>query len=128
SWERLVTLAGGSRAALHACVFKPDGRQIVLKSWDSTKHGWVLKVWDVQSGAELRTLAGHINVVEACAFSPDGRWLIVGDGDGMLRMWDAESWTEIRPLVGHTASVTDCVFSPDGRWVISVSKDRTVKV
>jgi WD40 repeat protein len=32
----------------------PDGRRAVSASWDNT-----LKVWDLESGRELRTLEGH---------------------------------------------------------------------
>ena len=41
-----------------AVAVTPDGRQAVSASDDRT-----LKVWDLASGAELRTLAGHDNRV-----------------------------------------------------------------
>ena len=45
-----------------------DGRLAVSASDDKT-----LKVWDVESGRELRTLEGHSDSVHGVAVSGDGR-------------------------------------------------------
>ena len=37
-----------------AVAVTPDGQRAVSASWDKT-----LKVWELASGRELRTLAGH---------------------------------------------------------------------
>ncbi len=48
-----------------------DGRRAVSASDDET-----LKLWDLESGAELRTLAGHSDAVTGVALSADGRWAV----------------------------------------------------
>jgi WD40 repeat protein len=43
-------------------------------------------VWDMASGRELRTLAGHSEYVYCCALSADGRTLVSGSNDKTLKV------------------------------------------
>jgi WD40 repeat protein len=69
-----------------ACALSPDGQQLVSGSWDHT-----LKLWEVASGRELRTFAGHKAGVWACALSPDGQQLVSGSADNTLKLWAVAS-------------------------------------
>ena len=113
---------GHTRQAV-CCGFRPDGRRIVSASWDKT-----LKVWDMDSGTELRTLTGHTGEVSGCAYSPDGRWIVSASNDDKLKVWDADTGAVLRTLTGHFGSVYSCAFSPDGRRIASASSDHTVRV
>ena len=59
---------------------------MVSASWDN-----MLKVWDLESGAELRTLQGHTAFVSCVALLPDGKRAISGSWDSTLKIWDLES-------------------------------------
>jgi WD40 repeat protein len=50
-----------------------------------------LKVWDLDTGEDLRTLAGHEAAVEAVAITSDGRRAVSGSTDNTLRVWDLET-------------------------------------
>ena len=70
-----------------------DGRLAVSASGDKT-----LKVWEVESGRELRTLAGHTDLVNGVALSGDGRLAVSASGDQTLKVWEVESGRELRTL------------------------------
>ena len=76
----------GHTGAVTAVAVTPDGRCAISGSSDKT-----LKVWDLESGAELRTLEGHSDWVNAVAVTPDGRRAISGSADKTLRVWYLES-------------------------------------
>ncbi|PLB47837.1 WD40 repeat-like protein [Aspergillus steynii IBT 23096] len=77
-----------------------------------------IKLWDAQTGAELRTLEGHSGSVwsvpfpPAVAFSPDGRRIMSGSVDNTIKLWDAQTGAELRTLEGHSHWV-DSVASGD---------------
>ena len=40
----------------------------------------MLTVWDVQTGAQVKTLPQRNGMVDSLAYSPNGKWLAVGKG------------------------------------------------
>ena len=63
-----IVLQSGHGANISALAFSSDGKLLVSASEDST-----LKLWNPETGAEIRTLRGHTNIVTAFAISSDGR-------------------------------------------------------
>jgi WD40 repeat protein len=78
-------LTGGpERHDLHEAL--AHGQRAVSASYDQT-----LKVWDLGSGRELRTLPGHARRVQAVAVTPDGRRAVSASDDHTLKVWDLET-------------------------------------
>ncbi|MEH1943541.1 MAG: serine/threonine-protein kinase [Nostoc sp.] len=100
-------------------------------SWDNT-----IKLWDVNTGKEIRTLVGHANWVNSVAFSPDGQFLASGSADCTIKLWDVNTGIEIQTLIGHSDSVSSVACSPrtptanskDKEFVASGSNDYTIKL
>src|SRR5208283_298636 len=63
-----------------------DGQRAVSASDDQT-----LKVWELASGRELRTLTGHTLGVNAVAVTPDGECVVSASDDHTLKVWDLGS-------------------------------------
>jgi WD40 repeat protein len=87
-----------------------------------------VRLWDVASGKDIRTLTGHSEEVKCIVFSPDGKTLASGSGDYTVRLWDAASGKEILALTGHSGNVTSVTFSPDGKTLASGSDDKTIRL
>src|SRR5437764_867825 len=62
------------------------GRWAVYGSKDKT-----VKVWDVETGHERRTLKGHASWVKAVALSADGRTAVSCSNDKTVKVWDVET-------------------------------------
>lgn len=113
----------GHTTYIGSIAFDPKGKIFASGSSDRT-----IKLWDVETGKELRTLTGHTSAVFSVAFSADGKTLASGDADGPIKLWNVATGTELRTFSGHTDSVHAVTFSADGKTLASVSDDATVKL
>jgi hypothetical protein len=114
--------------------FSPDGRRAASSSGRTVRNenlvpvDSAVRLWDVETGRELRRLVGHTDAVACVAFSPEGRRLLSGGADNSLRLWDVESGRELLRLDGHDKWVFSVAFSPDGRRALSGGADQTVRL
>ena len=119
----LVRTLDGHTDWVRGVALSRDGRRAVSASQDET-----LKVWDVETGRELRTLRSLTGFVLGVALSGDGRRAVSACSDHTLRVWDVETGRELHTLQGHTSSVLGVALSWDGRRAVSASGDNTLKV
>jgi WD40 repeat protein len=118
----LLTTLEGHGSWVEAVAVTPDGRRAVSGSADRT-----LKVWDLEQGTLLATLAQDAEVW-AVAVTPDGRRAVSGSGDQTVKVWDLERGTLLVTLAGHGAGVRAVAVTPDGRHAVSGAADRLLKV
>jgi WD40 repeat protein len=69
------------RSHVLAVAFRPDGKVLASAGKDN------IRLWDVETVAEMRTLEGHKAGVTSLAFSPDGKTLASGSEDKTVRLW-----------------------------------------
>jgi WD40 repeat protein len=103
--------------------FSSDGSRLA-----SGSYGGTVKVWDIRTRRELRTLEGHSNRVWSMAFSADGGRLATGGRDSTARIWNAVDGRETHVFRGHGSEVFSVAFSPSGKRLATASSDGTVKV
>ena len=117
----LLRIKGHSNLIM--CVaFAPDGKRAVSGSHDET-----VRVWEAETGKEVRSVAQEEGI-RGMAVAPDGGRVLLGGADGIVRLWDVESGQELRLLKGHTGEVTGVAFSLDGRRALSAGADQTIRL
>ncbi|MBE9212932.1 hypothetical protein IQ247_09560 [Plectonema cf. radiosum LEGE 06105] len=114
---------GGHANWVNGVSFSPNGKMLASASSDNT-----VKLWNSETGKEIRTLTGHIKIVKGVSFSPNGKMLVSASSDRTIKLWDAYTGKLIKTLTGHTDSVNGISFSPDGKTIASASGDNTVKL
>ncbi len=87
----------------------------------ASSSGTGIRLWDLQSGAPLRTLTGHIDVIPALAISPDGKLLVSGSADKTIRLWDLHTGQRLGSLTLHSNTVRAIALSPNGQFLVSSS-------
>ncbi len=93
----LVRILGGHLCDVRSIAFSPGGKILT-----SGSRGGTVKLWDVATGRELRTLMkGHTGTVWSTAFSRDGEMLASGAYGGAVRLWRVSDGTFLRVLEGH---------------------------
>ncbi len=107
---------------VYSVSFSPDGKTIASTSSDKT-----VKLWDIATGKEIKTLKGHSGVVRSVSFSPDGKMIASGSYDKTIRLWSIDGQT-LKVLKGHNAEVSNLGFCPDGQVIASASADNTIKL
>ncbi|KAL1675040.1 WD40-repeat-containing domain protein [Schizophyllum commune] len=92
---------------------------LVSGSLDNT-----IKVWDVETGACVRTHFGHIGGVWAVA--ADKMRIVSGSHDRTIKVWSPDNGSNIATLAGHEASVSCIALGEDK--IVSGGDDKTIKV
>ena len=87
AYENIIldkTLTGHSeRICFEDCLaFSPNGQYLASGSYDKT-----IKIWEVETGREIRTLNGHSEYVNSVAFSPNGKYLASSSDDKTIKIW-----------------------------------------
>jgi WD40 repeat protein/tetratricopeptide (TPR) repeat protein len=135
----LMLDTGGHSALIKGLALTPDGKQLVSAGDDK-----VIRVWDRQTGATVRTIRGQVGPGEegriyTIALSPDGRWLAAGgwmapgrgvrDNEvGDIRLYDFATGNLVALLRGHLDGVNSLAFSADSKLLISGGGDSTAIV
>lgn len=71
-----------------------------------------LRLWDIDTGACLHVLVGHVAAVRCVQY--DGRRVVSGAYDFMVKVWNPETEECLYTLQGHTNRVYSLQVSPDG--------------
>ncbi len=105
---------------LRSLSWSPNGKHIA-----SAGDDYLMKVWDIQTGATLFTYTGHAknragNIV-CVAWSPDGNFLASAGDDVTVQICDAQYGHHLYTYTGHTGSqwVRSLSWSPTSVYIAS---------
>ena len=122
-WKRPQTLTG-HLGSISALAIASDGKTLISSSYDCT-----LKLWDLETGANLGTITGHRDAILALTTSQNGQ-VVSASVDGIVKLWYPNQAWKSKTLIAHQkAKVSIAVaFSPDGQMIATGSDDQTVKL
>jgi WD40 repeat protein len=120
-----IVLEGGA-GEVRSVAFSPDGKLLAAGNRYHT-----VRVWDVATKKEIKTLTGHMSDVWSIAFSPDGKTLAAADTDwkkaSKVKLWDTTTWKE-RGAIDVPGEILSIAYSPNGDWLAVGSWDKTVRI
>jgi WD40 repeat protein len=78
-----------------------------------------LRLWDVETGRQVRSFVGHILAITSLAFSRSGALLLSASRDHTVRTWHVATGRLHLKRLWHFGPVGGAAFSADGSWVVT---------
>lgn len=117
-----VELAGHEQA-VSSVAYRFDGALLATGGFDRR-----IKLWNVASQIEARTLAGHADMVLALAFAPDGKRLLSGGRDKLVKLWNLAAGEPVRAWEPLPSDANFLVLSPDGGKLLAAGADGVLRI
>ncbi len=121
-----IRVLAGEQERPHPVAFSPDGKWLGAVCFSKTDRemNCKLKVWSVETGAELHQFLGQrVPFGSTLAFSPDSK-MIAGVADEKIYLW--EIGTGKKRIKLEQGGADSLAFSPDGRTIASGHGDGMV--
>ena len=122
---KAVFLEGGA-GEVRCVAFSPNGKMLAA----GNRFGTV-RIWDVASKKEIKTITGHMGEVWSIAFSPDGKTLAAVDTEwtkpSKVKLYDTTTWKE-RGALPCPGEILSIAYSPQGDWLAAGCWDKTVRI
>ncbi|XP_028408749.1 apoptotic protease-activating factor 1-like isoform X2 [Dendronephthya gigantea] len=100
-----------------------DKPTLVSGSGDKT-----VKIWDLKTCKEVRSLCGHQGEIYCVAVSPDTKHVISAGKDLVVRLWCYHTGKLLFNFEGHSQSIRCVSIISDGCKALSGSQDKSFRV
>lgn len=124
----LGQIGGGREGMIYAIALTPDETWLAVGGHlDKDKeYRYGIRIYDIKTGAIIKVLKSHENVVLDLSVSSDGRYLVSGSKDKTVKVWDiADNFSLVNTFKGHTREVCAVrVFKSRGDYkIVSAGHD-----
>ncbi|HCQ21643.1 MAG: hypothetical protein AN481_02990 [Aphanizomenon flos-aquae LD13] len=121
--NKVKTLTGHSDwfGGITSLAFSPDGKTLISGSQDKT-----IKLWNLETSQEIKTLSGHSDHICSVVYSPNGQILASASKDKTVKLWSVASGKEISSVKCSDSVIYSIAFSPDGKILAAGSGDTTI--
>ncbi len=121
--ELLQTLQG-HEGAVNAVAFSPvSAAQGLTASDDGT-----VRMWNLNTGGQVRVFDGHEGAVLAVAYAPDGRSFASGGDDASVRLWNPFTTQQTAIYAEHTQAVQRVQYADSNTLILTASADGTARL
>lgn len=115
-----VITVGGAATITQDAEYSPDGKQIVIASYDYT-----VRTYDTSNGVAKRILRGHVGVVNSARFNHAGSRIVSTSDDNTTIIWDAPSGARLQTLGVHDSAhiirIRSAWWSPHDSQVLTMT-------
>ncbi|KTG36382.1 hypothetical protein cypCar_00013691 [Cyprinus carpio] len=133
----------GHLAKIYAMHWGTDSRLLVSASqdgkliiWDSYTTNKVQAIplrspgalWDIETGQQTTTFAGHTGDVMSLSLAPDTRLFVSGACDASAKLWDVREGMCRQTFTGHESDINAICFFPNGNAFATGSDDATCRL
>jgi len=120
--EPEVVLTTGHTDMVTSIDYNKDGSIMATGSLDK-----LVKLWDVKSAKELRTLSGNDGRIESVEFSPSGKFISAVLNSNQIKIWEV-STGKLIVKIENTSTYDDLDFVKDDERIIYISNDSKIVV
>jgi len=104
----------GHTSDVYRCCFSHDGEQLATTSQDGS-----VRLWDVATGKQVKTLFQAKDPTYDVAYSHDGKILVAVGDDGFVRFWNTKTHELLAESKTDKEGLYSVVFTPDQTRVIT---------
>ena len=107
---------------MQSIAISPDGKLAAIGEVSGE-----IKLWDLATLKDPKTLAGHTAAVSDLRFLPDGSKLVSGSQDKTIRLWSVADGAAVAQLETPAAVNTIAIFA-DGTQVATGGADNVIRI
>ena len=98
----------------YTLTFSPDGRMLAAGTMHKT-----VRLLDVSTLTDIRTLEGHSDQIQSVVFSSDRRTIAGLGWDGEIKLWDISTGSQLQTLRLEKSEFRNSIaFTPDGKMLV----------